>query len=342
MAIYIINFLYGLCIMFFGMMSWSFWRKNDETISRLVSITMLVLGLQCVKDLSFIWTDVVYEQFFWRVMTCVDMMAVPLYSFILRELCRPGIKLKSLIYHELPFIFLPIIFVITKAPLFYYINVTLCGLYGFYYAMWAVVALPKYHRLLSQRFSYDENINLKWLKTILISFFAIYALWMLSSAITDIVIDIVYLAGTLVLWMANCYFIYRHESVIDELNDCPLAEEPVMLTDDELRLAKIIHQLFDEQQVFLNPHLKLSDLATLARSNRTYVSRIFNTHYGKTFYEFVNEYRVEYAKNLLATSSEKLDVIADMSGFASRQSFYRIFGKFVGCTPEHYRSATHS
>lgn len=349
MAINIINFLYGLCIMFFGMMSWSFWRKNREPISRKMSFLMLVICLQCFKDLVFIWTDVVYEQFFWRVMTCVDMVAVPLYSSILKELCRPGANYKALLYSELLFILLPILFILTKSPIFYYIDVSFGGVYGFGYALWAVIAIPKYHRILKLRFSYDENINLNWLKGTLISFFTIYALWMVACTITNINIEIIYLACTLALWMSLCYFINRHESVIDELKDFAESDDTVVtsevadtLDDVSANLKERISQLFEEKKVFLNPQLKLSDVVGMVNSNRTYVSRFFNSYQGKTFFEYVNEYRVAYAKELLIKTSDKLDVVAEQSGFSTRQALHRVFIKFVGCTPEQYRSSMRS
>lgn len=49
-----IYFIYGLCVMFYFMMAWFFMRKNKELLSHLVAVLMLVVGLQCVKDL-FLW-----------------------------------------------------------------------------------------------------------------------------------------------------------------------------------------------------------------------------------------------------------------------------------------------
>ncbi len=80
----------------------------------------------------------------------------------------------------------------------------------------------------------------------------------------------------------------------------------------------------------------------MAGTNRTYVSKFFNDNHGKTFFLYVNEYRVRHAKMLLGTSNEIMDTIAEQSGFGSRQSFYRIFSKIAGSTPEEYRkSKTH-
>lgn len=49
-----IYFIYGLCVMFYFMMSWLFFHKDKELLSRLVAVLMLVIGVQCLKNLYFI------------------------------------------------------------------------------------------------------------------------------------------------------------------------------------------------------------------------------------------------------------------------------------------------
>lgn len=325
--------------MFYGMMAWSFVNKNRELLSRIVAILMIVLLAQCFKDLYFIATEINADEKQWMIMTSIDMIVEPLYAFILIELCRPGLlRTKTMVIHELPFILCPTLFAITNAPIFYFIDVIWAAIYGFGYAIWAVITIPKYHQLLKERFSYDDNINLNWLRYILFSFILILALWIIDCLIVDYNIEILYLVSSLIIWMFICNFIYKHESVIGEL--C----EPIASFEDNNSniLKKSILDLFEIQKIYLNPQLKLSDVATMINSNRTYVSRFFNNDYGKTFFEFVNEYRVKYAMILLQTSNEKLELIAEQSGFNSRQSFHRVFSKMLGCTPEQYRQSVKS
>ena len=181
------------------------------------------------------------------------------------------------------------------------------------------------------------------MRIILVSFFVILLLWILDCLVIDFDIEAVYLMGSLVIWMFICYFIYRHESVIDELTEQAVAPDLKEISDDDDdKLRKRIRHLFDTEHIYLNPQLKLSDVASLTNTNRTYISRFFNNSQGKTFFEFVNEYRVDHAKALLRTTSERIEVIAEQSGFNSRQSFHRVFGKIAGCTPEQYRSTANN
>lgn len=337
-----IYFIYGLSVMFYSMMAWFFFKKNRETLPRLVGVLMTVLALQCLKDLFFFESGTGWGDRGWMIMTSVDMVSVPLYAFILIELCRPGLlKPSAIAVHELPFVVLPTLFALTDSRVFYYADVSWAAVYGFGYAVWTVVNIPKYHAMLRLRFSYDDNINLNWLRYILMSFFVILSLWILDCLVIDFDIEALYMCGTLVIWMFICYFIYRHESVIDELTDPAVTEGSGNVSCECVEgLEERIRALFEKEHIFLNPQLKLSDVAAMTNSNRTYVSRIFNTNHGKTFFEFVNEYRVNYAKTLLATTSAKLEVIAEQSGFSSRQSFHRVFSKIEGCTPEKFRSST--
>lgn len=338
-----IYFIYGLCVMFYFMMAWFFLRKNKELLSRLVAALMLVVGAQCLKDLFFFSSESGTTEYAWMMMTAVDMVAVPMYAFILIELCRPGtLRLRTMAIHEVPFVVLPLLFATTRHATFYYADVAWAAIYGVGYAVWTVTSIPQYHKRLKQRFSYDENINLNWLRIILISFFAILSLWILDCFAPDFDIEAIYMLGTLVIWMFICYFIYKHESVIDELTELtelsPASDGKNENESDTDALRTRIRHLFETEKIFLNPQLKLSDVAALAHSNRTYISRFFNNSHGKTFFEFVNEYRINHAMTLLKTTSERIETIAEQSGFNSRQSFHRVFSKIAGCTPEQFRN----
>ncbi len=60
---------------------------------------------------------------------------------------------------------------------------------------------------------------------------------------------------------------------------------------------------------------------------------------GKTFSEFLNEYRVNEVKEKLKTEDRSLQTILAIaldSGFNSKASFNRVFKKHTGLTPSEY------
>lgn len=334
-------FIYGLSVMFFGMMAWVFWRRGSDRLSRLVSILMGLLAIGCAKDVVFLPFSGEGHGFVWTFLSAIDMVAVPFYAFILMELCRPGwLGVRAMALQEMPFVLMAALYLLTRKKLFFEVETGIAAVYGFGFAVYTMMAIPRYHRHLKESFSYDENINLNWLRNILFSYFIILSLWIISCMFMNYGTDGIYLLGTLLMWVFVGYFIYRHESVIDELRELPVSERVCVCADGDdclSQLGRTIKSLFEEERIYLNPHLKLSDVARLAGSNRTYVSRFFNGENGTSFFEYVNRLRVEHAASLLLDSDEKIEVIAEKSGFNSRQSFHRVFYKLRGCTPEAFR-----
>lgn len=334
---YYIFFIYGMCFMFYSMMTWFFWRKRSERLSRFVMVLMALIAAQCLKDIFFLNDYLYSDTHIWTIMTATDMVAVPLYAFILMELCRPGmVTTRMVVTQMLPVVVLPLLYIITWHKVFYLIEVAYIAVYGVGYAVWTVFAIRRYNVMLHQQFSYEDNINLNWLKIILAFFFMILTLWVLDCLHVDIDLESLYMLGSLVMWMFLAYFIYRHETVIKELKTAPANSQET--PEEESVLALRIKRLFEEKEVFLNPNLKLADIAAMTGSNRTYVSRFFNDDQGTSFFDYVNRCRVMYAMELLKTSDEKMDVIAERSGFNSRQSFHRVFSKMAGKTPERFRT----
>lgn len=74
------------------------------------------------------------------------------------------------------------------------------------------------------------------------------------------------------------------------------------------------------------------------------VSHLLNAYQDKNFYEFVNAFRIEEAKNLLRHedwSNTAIQQIYEEVGFHSKSSFNTLFKKAVGTTPSRYRKNTH-
>lgn len=140
------------------------------------------------------------------------------------------------------------------------------------------------------------------------------------------------------LLFALSYICFNRDFTIDNIShdekegEVPEATETHEPTEV---IGKRFEELMIAQRFFIRKDLKIDDIVKEIGSNRTYVSNYINRTYHCSFSEYTNNLRIEYAKTLLASSAKgtKLSQIADEAGFASEQSFYRNFKKFVGMTP---------
>lgn len=116
------------------------------------------------------------------------------------------------------------------------------------------------------------------------------------------------------------------------------------VTEEELPqgdFKKKIEKLFGEDKVYLNPDLNIWEVASLLGTNRTYLSGFINKTYCVNFSAFVNRYRVEEAKIVLAKEEMdkySLEVIGEKCGFGSYNNFIRVFREFEQMTPGRFRT----
>lgn len=343
MALNVLFFIYGLLVMFYGLMSWMFWRRGSDMLSRMVAVLMMVIFAESVKDLFIITDEEYWQTTYWRIVAAIDMVVVPIYASILKELVRPGsMTWNGLAVRSIPFVVTPLCYWFTKLDFIYYINIAMAGIYGLSYTIWAAIEIPRYSKLLKKRYSYSENVNLRWLRIILYSFWIILGLWLIDCFVVNVSTDGLYLLGSLAMWMAISYFISRHESVLeefsdDEANNQESADVAAESNVNDNSLASKIEYYFNEEKAFLNSKLKLSDVAKAVGSNRSYVSHYFNQELGTTFFDYVNGLRIEYACELLLSTDDSIDSVAVSSGFNSPSTFYRVFQQIKGCTPSNFR-----
>ncbi len=96
----------------------------------------------------------------------------------------------------------------------------------------------------------------------------------------------------------------------------------------------------NDQEIFTNKNLKLSDLATLVNTTDKKLSLYIHESFGVSFSEYINQLRVEKVKMLMHTEEQKkytLLAIAEKAGFSSKSSFNAVFKKVTGVTPTQYR-----
>jgi AraC-like DNA-binding protein len=119
-------------------------------------------------------------------------------------------------------------------------------------------------------------------------------------------------------------------------------EEP-LIDPKDAALHRRLMQAIDDEQIYLRPSLSIEELADLLKSPTHQLRHLINTGLGfRNFAAFLNGYRLAHAKAALADGDrarETVLAIAYESGFASLQSFNRVFKDAVGQTPTDFRTA---
>ena len=117
------------------------------------------------------------------------------------------------------------------------------------------------------------------------------------------------------------------------------AEPKEKLTANQQLFCRICDLMDSSDHIYTDADLDRNRLAQLLGTNEHYVTDAISTcTNGKSVNGFLNEYRLRYAARLLATTTDAVAVIAELSGF-SRSSFFRIFSDAYGMSPSDYRRA---
>lgn len=93
------------------------------------------------------------------------------------------------------------------------------------------------------------------------------------------------------------------------------------------------------KRLYVNPDLKIADLASVLNVSPYTLSYVFNQFLNKNYYDYLNDYRIAEFKRLLNEdeySKYTLSALAELCGFSSRTSFFRYFKKTTGITPNEY------
>lgn len=386
--------------MFHLVMACMFFYRHSSRLKIYVSLLMLTIVAQYVKDLIFIGNTYYSSRLEEQYASSIDLLTLPMYAIVLVEACRPlWMNWSRAFCFYIPFVVLMVAFWVHPVPLAYHAMHFAAILCAVFILLWALRELPRFERALKEEYSYAEYINLHWLRGVILLFFCLLMLWVYDSMASGVRYDNIFLFNSLVMWIAACFCFYRQSVVINAVksyfvepsednaetnldaaeNDLdkatahleaaeadqnaphahtqpenvaetvpepqPVAEQPVEPEPEELKLqqeaafAERMYMLFEKEHVYLNPRLRLSELATLLGTNRTYLSQYFNQNCESTFYDFVNDYRIHHAKLLLHSTDDTLETIAMNSGFNSLSTFRRAFVQREGMSPIEFRAS---
>ena len=123
------------------------------------------------------------------------------------------------------------------------------------------------------------------------------------------------------------YFINESSELLDILNDNSNHSNAVAI-----KLAKqyIINNF--------NKNITLKDVADEVFLSQNYLSELFKKEIGEGFHDFLSNYRIKKAKEILLTTNLKIYEVAQNVGYNDSITFGRAFKKIEGTTPNNFRN----
>ncbi len=101
-----------------------------------------------------------------------------------------------------------------------------------------------------------------------------------------------------------------------------------------------LERLMDTEELYKNPNLKLSDLASKMNMSSHQLSQLLNDNLGKSFATCINEYRINEACEKIENGSYlKIEEIGYEVGFNSKSTFFSTFKKIKNTTPLLYKQS---
>ena len=103
-------------------------------------------------------------------------------------------------------------------------------------------------------------------------------------------------------------------------------------------LCKRMEEYVKTERPYLRQDLKMSDIASMLGVSPSLLSQVFTLHLKTPYYDYINRYRLEEFKRLIAEGKHKqytVAAISELCGF-KRTSFFSTFRKVEGITPTEY------
>ena len=188
--------------------------------------------------------------------------------------------------------------------------------------------------------------DLKWLRTFIYLVFVLIALvfaFILASAFPGWNNYFLYLPAIFMTYYMGMRLLLRQNKM--KVEDVIAYNKPQSKSYFEEADVTDYHQKLKElmmaDKLYLNPALKVDAVAARLRMSEKQLSNLLNQHIGKSFNDFINEYRIQAAKEKLSDATMRQYTIAAIAfdcGFNSIATFQRCFKQLTGITPSAYQN----
>lgn len=163
--------------------------------------------------------------------------------------------------------------------------------------------------------------------------------WTIKNAASDIVEHRI---GTFSVDMDYIHQIPQEKETLEEMYLSLLSlcakicegQRPANMERNEIILETVKELI---EQKFADINLSQQSIASTVKLSSAYIGKLFKESYNMTITEYMNEVRLNHARELLERDNYTIAEIMDKCGYANQSYFFRLFKGKVGSTPKEYR-----
>ena len=334
-------------------------RKQIKFESRFFLIFFLVvIGLCLLDRIQFFYREFLDKHNFPYLYNSGDIFSLlylPVFYFYIRSITSPEFKIrKRYLLHAIPslLVFINLFlnyyikpasvkYVLLKENMPFYKNIFQLQIFNWFhllqlgYLFAGFLLVLMYQKKVKDYFSSYNRMQIPAIYLIILFVFFVRISNMTSFNIRHVTLinmDI-FLSVYSVLIIFLGYLqpkIYLHQGDLKKLQTQKITDPGIQ------NQLMMIMQL---EKPYFNPDLTLNDLAIQLGISERELSFVLNTELKVNFFNFVNKYRVEEAKQLLADKTNKKTILEILyqTGFNNKSAFNRVFKEFTGFTPTEFR-----
>jgi AraC-like DNA-binding protein len=338
-------------------------RDNNKNANRLLALFILIITLDCLEPIIFKKGNAgaVFKtwEFLWGGL--VFLHGPLLFLYVKKMTTGESILLKSdLKHYSPPLLYYGILLITFIIPLTdramgvgTVVIYELFFLHLLIYSGASLIRIKNYQQAGHQAGSVANQIDLLWLKLLLITTLCLYIISFVTAQLQIIYPELEARPWNLTIQFILVFIMYTisYKSITQPQIFFPAHQNATNGTAKEKyqrssldpenanRIQEKLSAYMKEKKPFLDPNLSLETLSKQIGESRYHVSQVVNEKFKLKFNDFVNRYRVEEFKRLIMKPGRRkptVETLAQLSGFNSKTSFHVVFKKMTGKTPSKF------
>ena len=337
----ILAFLIGASTAFFVIFALHIliWREQRTRFQTVLGTIMAVWAVWNLKDIVLTFSGMYNEEVLNWVML-IDGWSALTYTVFVYEVVMPGwTTFRRLLLHSLPFAIFTLLYIVWPSERVIYAYAVFLWCYAWTIVGIGFVKTRRYLSYVRKNFSNIDRIDVLWLKPVFIFAIISQLSWLFVSLYATVLGDIIYYVSSILLWLMVLHYSWNFQPIKTEKEAEPEA--------DMLKCSKVppilegeLERVVEGGKLYLRKDLTLADIALELNTNRTYVSNYLSQVRRQTFYDYINQMRIERVSVPLLREHPEytLEYIASESGFASISTFRRAFRKLKKQNPRQFNA----